>query len=209
MRNRWDETEASAFFDALGECAYGSRLIGAEPDLVLHGGGNTSVKASFLDVTGREIEALYVKGSGWDLASIEPAGFSPLRLERLAELLELEALTDAQMMSELSAARLDPGAPQPSVESLLHAFIPFPAVQHSHADVIVTLTNVSDGESLVKEVFGDESFPMSCPGLTLPARCGGSGRNTTVPPGRGWCFSITASSLTAPPPARHMTVTSI
>lgn len=153
MQNRWDEQAAGT--SPLDECVFGSRLIGSDPTLVLHGGGNTSVKAPFSDITGRQIDALFVKGSGWDLASIEAPGFPPLRMDRLGELLDLEALSDTDMMRELSAARLDPGSPQPSVESLLHAFLPFPAIQHSHADVIVTLTNLSDGERRVREVFGD------------------------------------------------------
>ena len=153
MQSRWDEKAAG--ISPLDECVYGSRLIGSDPALVLHGGGNTSVKAPFPDITGRQIDALFVKGSGWDLASIEAAGFPPLRLERLGELLDLESLSDTDMMRELSAARLDPGSPQPSVESLLHAFLPFPAIQHSHADVIVTLTNLGDGERRIREVFGD------------------------------------------------------
>ena len=166
MENRWD---SRTFAGPLDECAYGSRLLGADPALVLHGGGNTSVKARFLDITGEEIPALWVKGSGWDLASIAPAGFPPLRLERLHALLDLETLSDPDMMRELAAARLDPGAPQPSVESLLHAFLPYDAVQHSHADVIVTLTNVADGERLVRDVF-DESVvvvPYVMPGYDL------------------------------------------
>jgi rhamnose utilization protein RhaD (predicted bifunctional aldolase and dehydrogenase)/NAD(P)-dependent dehydrogenase (short-subunit alcohol dehydrogenase family) len=153
MQNRWDEQAAGK--SPLDECVFGSRLIGSDPALVLHGGGNTSVKAPFSDITGRQIDGLFVKGSGWDLASIEAAGFPPLRLERLNELLDLESLSDTDMMRELSAARLDPGSPQPSVESLLHAFLPYPAIQHSHADVIVTLTNVSDGERRIRELFGD------------------------------------------------------
>jgi rhamnose utilization protein RhaD (predicted bifunctional aldolase and dehydrogenase)/NAD(P)-dependent dehydrogenase (short-subunit alcohol dehydrogenase family) len=167
MENRWD---ASRTFDGpLDECAYGSRLIGRDPALVLHGGGNTSVKAPFLDITGDEIPALWVKGSGWDLASIAPAGFPALRLARLHRLLDLETLSDPDMMRELAAARLDPGAPQPSVESLLHAFLPHEAVQHSHADVIVTLTNLADGARLIREVFGEfvVIVPYVMPGFDL------------------------------------------
>ena len=167
MENRWD---ASRTFDGpLDECAYGSRLIGVDPALVLHGGGNTSVKTPFLDITGEEIPALWVKGSGWDLASIAPAGFPPLRLARLHALLDLDTLSDPDMMRELAAARLDPGAPQPSVESLLHAFLPYDAVQHSHADVVVTLTNVADGERRVREVFGNAVVivPYVMPGFDL------------------------------------------
>lgn len=169
MENRWNEADAAAFAGPLGECVYGSRLIGSDPDLVLHGGGNTSVKAPFIDITGEQIPTLWVKGSGWDLGSIEAAGFTPLPLERLARLLELDTLSDPDMMRELSAARLDPAAPQPSVESLLHALLPHPAVQHSHADVIVTLTNTDDGEGRVREVFGDRVVvvPYVMPGFDL------------------------------------------
>ena len=115
MENRWRDTEGTAFEGPLGRCVYGSRLLGANPHLVLHGGGNTSIKSPFGDITGRSIEALYVKGSGWDLATIEVPGFTALPLDRLHELLALERLSDPDMMRELSAARLDPAAPQPSV----------------------------------------------------------------------------------------------
>lgn len=169
MESRWRGAEAGSFRGPLGECVYGSRLLGADPALVLHGGGNTSVKAPFEDITGRAVDALYVKGSGWDLASIEAAGFTPLPLERLRELLALEKLSDHDMMRELSAARLDPAAPQPSVETLLHAFLPFPAVQHSHADVIVTLTNLADGGARVREALGGLAViaPYVMPGFDL------------------------------------------
>ena len=168
MQNRWEDSQPG-LEDALDACVYGSRLIGADPDLVLHGGGNTSVKAPYPDITGRSIEAIYVKGSGWDLATIEAPGFAPLRLARLLELLTLDTLPDADMMRELSAARLDPSAPQPSVEALLHAFLPHQAVQHSHADVIVTLTNLADGEDRVRELFGDTVIvvPYVMPGFKL------------------------------------------
>jgi rhamnose utilization protein RhaD (predicted bifunctional aldolase and dehydrogenase)/NAD(P)-dependent dehydrogenase (short-subunit alcohol dehydrogenase family) len=167
MDSRWNEAEAGS--TPLEQCVYGSRLLGSEPTLVLHGGGNTSVKGPYHDITGVEIDALFVKGSGWDLATIAAAGFTPLRMSRLAELLELDAISDQEMMRELSAARLDPAAPQPSVESLLHAFLPFPAVQHSHADVIVTLTNVTDGDATVREAFGDAVVvvPYVMPGFDL------------------------------------------
>src|ERR687886_2511511 len=99
MRSEWDDDEAPDPDDLLATCAYGSRLLGRRPELVLHGGGNTSVKTTVRDVTGRPVEALHVKGSGWDLARIEPAGFAPLRLARLRELLEVPELSDARMMS--------------------------------------------------------------------------------------------------------------
>lgn len=138
MENRWAESH----FDALDSCVYGSRLLGGEPALVLHGGGNTSVKVSIEDITGRTVDVLYVKGSGWDLADIERAGFAPLRLDRLRELLAVPSLPDSRMMNELRCALLDASAPDPSVETLLHAVLPHPAVLHSHADAVITLTNL-------------------------------------------------------------------
>ncbi len=167
MESRWNEAEAGS--SPLEQCVYGSRLLGSEPTLVLHGGGNTSIKGPYLDITGVEIDALFVKGSGWDLATIAAAGFTPLRLSRLSELLDLDAISDQEMMRELSAARLDPAAPQPSVESLLHAFLPFPAVQHSHADVIVALTNVTEGDAIVRDALGDAVVvvPYVMPGFDL------------------------------------------
>lgn len=169
MDDLWNDEDAAASGGPLGECVYASRLIGSDPDLVLHGGGNTSIKLEFDDITGRRIPALWVKGSGWDLASIETAGFTPLPRERLDELLDLEQLSDENMMRELSAARLDPDAPQPSVESLLHALIPHRAVLHSHADAIVTLTNLADGEAIVREGCGGDVMivPYVMPGFDL------------------------------------------
>jgi rhamnose utilization protein RhaD (predicted bifunctional aldolase and dehydrogenase)/NAD(P)-dependent dehydrogenase (short-subunit alcohol dehydrogenase family) len=154
---------------ALDELVSASRIIGSDEALVLHGGGNTSVKAPWVDITGRVVDALYVKGSGWDLGNIERPGFTPLPLARLHELLELESLSDPDMMRELSAARLEPAAPQPSVESLLHAFLPHRAVLHSHADVILTLTNVDDAEAHVRSAFGNRVIvvPYVMPGFDL------------------------------------------
>src|SRR5437879_1299799 len=129
MDNRWTDAPA----DPLDACVHGSRLLGSEPGLVLHGGGNTSVKITGTDITSAPVETLYVKGSGWDLASIERPGFAPLRLDRLRELLTVESLPDSAMMNELRCALLDASAPDPSVETLLHAVLPQPAVLHSHA----------------------------------------------------------------------------
>ena len=169
MRNRWDAGAAPA--DPLDQCVYGSRLLGREPDLVLHGGGNTSVKDTVTDVTGRSVDVLYVKGSGWDLASIERPGFAPLRLHRLRDLLGCERLPDSRMMNELRCALLDASAPDPSVETLLHAALPHPAVLHSHADAVITLTNLD--RPLVDEVYGDRVvvIPYVMPGFDLARRC--------------------------------------
>ena len=160
---------ADAPDDPVGSCAYFSRLIGSDPDLVLHGGGNSSVKAPWPDITGRTREAIFVKGSGWDMGSLKVDGLTALNLHRLRELLELDELSDVDMMRELAAAKFDPGAPNPSVETLLHAFLPYPAVQHSHADVIVTLTNLASPDALVREVYGDDVvvIPYVMPGFDL------------------------------------------
>ena len=163
MENRWADSPA----DALDACVYGSRLLGSEPGLVLHGGGNTSVKVTGTDITGADVDILYVKGSGWDLASIERPGFAPLRLHRLRELLGVDTLPDTAMMNELRCALLDASAPDPSVETLLHAVLPQPAVLHSHADAILTLTNLD--KPRIAEVFGDRVvvIPYVMPGFGL------------------------------------------
>jgi rhamnose utilization protein RhaD (predicted bifunctional aldolase and dehydrogenase) len=119
VTSRWDTKTLAA-------CADVSRRLGADPTLVLHGGGNSSVKTGWHDITGQTIDAIFVKGTGRNMVTLEPEGFSPLRLGRLRELLKLETLADDEMARELSAARLDPNAPQPSVEALLHAFLPAP-----------------------------------------------------------------------------------
>jgi rhamnose utilization protein RhaD (predicted bifunctional aldolase and dehydrogenase)/NAD(P)-dependent dehydrogenase (short-subunit alcohol dehydrogenase family) len=159
--------------DPLGQCVYGSRLLGAQPSLVLHGGGNTSVKTTEPDVFGNPLDVLYVKGSGSDLATIERTGFTALRLDALKALLRLDSLSDARMMNELRAARLDAGAPDPSVESLLHALLPYPAVQHSHADAIVALTEAPDGIAVAERVLGPGIVvvPYVMPGFDLARHC--------------------------------------
>lgn len=171
MEDLWDDAAAASFepHGPVGECVYCSRLIGSDAGLVLHGGGNSSVKHPRRDVTGEMVDTLHVKGSGWDMATIEAAGFAPLRLDRLEDLLALDSLSDPEMMAELAAAKLDVSAPNPSVESLLHAFLPHRAVQHSHADVIVTLTNLGNGADVVAEVFGDDVVivPYVMPGFDL------------------------------------------
>jgi rhamnose utilization protein RhaD (predicted bifunctional aldolase and dehydrogenase)/NAD(P)-dependent dehydrogenase (short-subunit alcohol dehydrogenase family) len=169
MESRWSHEDAAAFDGPIGGCVYCSRLIGSDPSLVLHGGGNSSVKASYVDITGRSLDSIYVKGSGWDMGSIDAAGFAALRLDRLRELLDLDVLSDADMARELNAARLDPAAPSPSVESLLHAFLPYAAVQHSHADAIINLTNVNHADRYVRTVYGDDVvvIPYVKPGFDL------------------------------------------
>ncbi|WP_416905129.1 bifunctional aldolase/short-chain dehydrogenase [Micromonospora echinospora] len=173
MLNRWSADDAPDRSDPVAQLVYASRLLGADTGLVLHGGGNTSVKTTVTDLTGEPVEVLHVKGSGSDLATMGASGFTALRLARLRALLRLERLADTAMMNELRCARLDATAPDPSVESLLHALLPHPAVLHSHADALLTLTNQPEGRRLVEEVYGDSVVvvPYVMPGFDLARVC--------------------------------------
>jgi len=119
----WDDEQAAACKTELDLRAYTSRLLGQDPRLVLHGGGNTSVKRTETNIFGEAEDILWVKGSGWDLATIEPAGFAPVRMERLLALAELTELSDVDMARELRVGTIDPAAPSPSVEAILHALV--------------------------------------------------------------------------------------
>jgi rhamnose utilization protein RhaD (predicted bifunctional aldolase and dehydrogenase)/NAD(P)-dependent dehydrogenase (short-subunit alcohol dehydrogenase family) len=159
--------------DLLGTCVYASRLLGLDPCMVLAGGGNSSVKTVEHDVHGEPVDVLWVKGSGWDMATIQPAGFAPLRLRDVARLAELDALTDSRMANELKASCLDAAAPSPSVESILHAILPHRFVLHTHADAIVALTDTVDGGAVVRDVLGEDLLvvPYVMPGFDLAQRC--------------------------------------
>lgn len=170
MQSLWNEHEASAFAgDLLALRVYTSRLLGRDPSLVLHGGGNTSVKIRTTDFFGDAVDVLYVKGSGWDLATIEAPGFAPVRMDTLLRMAKLETLSDGDMVREQRAAMLDPNAPTPSVEAILHAIIPYAFVDHTHADAVITLTNSPDGERVVRELYGDRWLivPYVMPGFVL------------------------------------------
>jgi len=170
MKNRWSEKDAAKCQgDPLQLRVYTSRLLGQEPDLVLHGGGNTSVKTSEKNIFNETEELLYVKGSGWDLATIESAGFAPVRLDILKKMAGLPQLSDAEMVRLQRSAMPDPNAPTPSVEAILHAIIPFQYVDHTHADAVVTLTNTPDGERRVRALYGDRMLilPYVMPGFIL------------------------------------------
>jgi rhamnose utilization protein RhaD (predicted bifunctional aldolase and dehydrogenase)/NAD(P)-dependent dehydrogenase (short-subunit alcohol dehydrogenase family) len=173
MRSAWHDDEAERFgADLLGRRVYTSRLLGREPSLVLHGGGNTSVKASGPDPLGEPADLLYVKGSGWDLASIDRAGFAPVRMSVLERLAQREFISDADLVRVQRTALTDPGAPDPSVEAVLHAIIPFAFVDHTHADAIVALTNTPNGAAHIRAVFGERVLvvPYVMPGFALARR---------------------------------------
>ena len=151
-----------------------SRLLGANPDLVLHGGGNTSVKVRFTTVFGEELDALVVKGSGSDLADIDESGFAWLRLEQVARLARLDALTDTEMANQLRLAEVVAGGPAASVEAILHALLPGKFVDHTHADAVVTLTNTPAGAQTVADLYGGRVtiVPYVMPGFLLAKQVG-------------------------------------
>lgn len=173
MKSRWVEEEAAGIADDVGLCAYASRLLGADASLVLAGGGNSSVKTTETDVFGDPVDVLHVKGSGWDMGGLQPGGLAPLRLAPVARLAGLAELSDSRMAAELKAASLDPAAPAPSVESILHAILPFRFVLHTHADAVLALTNTPDGEARVREALGDDVVvvPYVMPGFVLAKAC--------------------------------------
>ncbi len=148
---------------------YSSRLLGREPRLVLHGGGNTSLKTSLPDLTGAETEVLCVKGSGWDLAAIEPAGLPAVRLAPILTLRARESLSDEEMVRVQRANLLDPGAPNPSVETLLHAFLPHRYVDHTHATAVLSIADQSDGAERCADLYGGRIgiVPYIMPGFAL------------------------------------------
>ncbi len=153
--SHWDEQRAAAL-TALERLAYRSNLLGADRRLANWGGGNTSSKLDETDHLGRTVRVLRVKGSGSDLATIGPSGFAGLRLEELLALRERTALPDAAMIDHLLRSGVDPGQPRPSIETLLHAFIPAPYVDHTHPDAIIALTCTPRGHELAAEAFGDQ-----------------------------------------------------
>lgn len=182
MKSRWNEEDARAAraryegertSELLALRTYSARLLGADPALVLHGGGNTSVKAKAKTIFGETVDVLHVKGSGWDLATIEPAGHPAVRMAPLTRLLELAQMTDEQMVNELRLALLDASAPTPSVETLLHAALPATFIDHTHADALLAVVDQSKARGLCEEIFGDALLfvPYVMPGFGLARVC--------------------------------------
>ena len=173
MKNLWDPAEAAKYKSDLELRVYTSRLLGRDNTLVLHGGGNTSVKVRERHAVGEAEEILYVKGSGWDLETIEAPGFTPVRMKHLLKLARLETLSDPQMVNELATHVTRAGAPPPSVETILHAVIPHKFVDHTHADALLAITNTEDGEARIGEIYGDDVLvvPYVMPGFELARAC--------------------------------------
>ena len=173
MKSLWKDKEAAKFKGDLELRVYTSRLLGRDKSLVLHGGGNTSVKIRERNILGEPEDILYVKGSGWDLETIESAGFSSVRLPHLLRLAELEALSDPQMVNELKTHMTRASAPSPSIETILHAILPYKYVDHTHADAVITVTNTANGEKRIREIYGDSVviIPYVMPGFELARVC--------------------------------------
>src|SRR5438874_7033143 len=176
MQSAWNDRDAEAAiarYEDLGRDlalrVYTTRLLGKDPRLVLHGGGNTAVKTRLADLNGDAVEVLCVKGSGWDMGAIEPAGLPAVLLAPLLKLRGREKLSDEEMVRLQRANLIDPAAPNPSVEALLHAFIPHKFIDHTHSTAVLALTDQPDGEALCREVYGKRVgyVPYVMPGFGL------------------------------------------
>jgi rhamnose utilization protein RhaD (predicted bifunctional aldolase and dehydrogenase)/NAD(P)-dependent dehydrogenase (short-subunit alcohol dehydrogenase family) len=178
MQNLWSDDDARAYVaryaargvgEDLALRVYSSRLLGADPRLVQHGGGNTSLKTTVNDMVGRPVEVLCVKGSGWDLGDIEPEGLPAVRMEALLALRQLNTLSDEGMVEAQRTALMVSSSPNPSVEALLHAWIPPRFVDHTHSNAVLALTDQPDGEALCRQIYGDRLAiaPYVMPGFSL------------------------------------------
>ena len=169
MKSLWNDKDAKAFAgDDLAMRVYTSRLLGADESLVMHGGGNTSVKSTAQDFFGRDVDVLYVKGSGWDLGTIEKEGFPAIRLAETKMLAERSTLSDTDMAKQLRALLMDQSSPSPSVEAILHAIMPLKFVDHTHTDAVVTLSNNPKGSQIIGELYPDcLVLPYVMPGFIL------------------------------------------
>ncbi len=178
MKNNWSNAEANKYikkYKALGHSkdmalrVYTTRLLGRNSELVLHGGGNTSVKTSVIDIDGKKYDVLCVKGSGWDMAEIEPEGLPAVKLQPLLSLKNKKYLSDEDMVAYQKKNLIDIKSPNPSVETFLHAFLPFKFVDHTHSDAIMNVTNRPNGKDLCKKIFGSKVsiVPYVMPGFGL------------------------------------------
>ncbi len=181
MENGWSDRDAEAAVEHyagqgvnrdLALRTYTTRLLGSEPRLVIHGGGNTSVKTTMTDLAGDEVGVLCVKGSGWDMGAIEPAGLPAVRLEPLLKLAGRDSLSDEDMVNAQRCNLLDSTSPNPSVETLLHAFLPHKFIDHTHSNAVLALTDQPDGDDLCRDVYGDSMgyVPYIMPGFALAKR---------------------------------------
>src|SRR4051812_33130542 len=166
MKNRWAETPENE----IEQLVYQSRLVGAEEALVLWGGGNNSVKSQSIDLLGKPLDVMYIKSSGSDMKTIVPKQFPAVRLDYIEPLRTRDGeMTDQEMVDYLARCLVDPSSARPSIETLLHAFLPSRAVLHTHADGILALTNTRGREATVRDCFGDAviTVPYLRPGFRL------------------------------------------
>ena len=178
MKSRWSERDAKVMTRHLATQdisrdlslrIYSTRLLGREAQLVLHGGGNTSVKTTAKDLFGKPVDVLCVKGSGWDMSEIEPAGLPAVRLDPILQLRHLNILSDEDLVNVQRLNLLNANSPNPSVETLLHAFLPHQFVDHTHANAVLSITNQPDSPALAREVWGERMglVPYIMPGFAL------------------------------------------
>ena len=178
MKSGWSDKAAQKFVTRyapkgvnadLAVRTYTTRLLGSDPKMVLHGGGNTSVKTTVKDQLGDDVDVICIKGSGWDMGVIEPAGLPAVRLEPLCKLRKLRKLSDEDMVNFQRINLLDSSSPNPSVETLLHAFLPHKFIDHVHSTAVLALTDQPDNKALVQEVYGDRVayVPYTIPGFAL------------------------------------------
>ena len=182
MKSRWSDKAARVAVKKYADQnigkdlalrVYTTQLLGNDARLVLHGGGNTSVKTQMQDTAGDIVDVLCVKGSGWDMGDIEPPGLPAVRLDAIRKLRKLKKLSDEDMVNTQRGALLDSGSPNPSVETLLHAFLPHKFVDHTHSDAILSITDQPDGDRICRELYGDRValVPYIMPGFDLAKSC--------------------------------------
>ncbi|MBY0510188.1 MAG: class II aldolase/adducin family protein, partial [Rhodospirillaceae bacterium] len=178
MKSMWSDEEAQRYVERYAQQGvnadialrvYTSRLLGRDPALVLHGGGNTSVKTQVPDQLGRPVDVLCVKGSGWDMAEIEPAGLPAVKMAPIVELRALSKLSDEDMVNAQRINLLDSSAPNPSVETLLHAFLPHKFIDHTHAIAVLSVSDQPDGDARCRYLYGKRMghVPYIMPGFQL------------------------------------------
>lgn len=169
VQSLWEQSTAQQAQNTLDELVYRSNLIGADRRVCNWGGGNTSSKTTIQDFRGKDVEVMYVKGSGSDLATMKSGNFTGLRLEDIRPLFERESMSDEEMVAYLGHCMVDAKHPRASIETLLHAFLPFRHVDHTHPDAIISLCCAHNGKELAQEIFGDRFVwvPYVRPGFTL------------------------------------------
>jgi len=169
VQSLWDSSKASQLQSGLDQLVYRSNIIGSDRRVCNWGGGNTSTKTIVKDFRGRDVEVMYVKGSGSDLASMKAGNFTGLRMDDIRPLFEKPEMSDEDMVAYLANCMIDAKHPRASIETLLHAFLPFKHVDHTHPDSIISLCCADNGKQLAKEIFGDRFVwvPYIRPGFTL------------------------------------------